>query len=146
MIVGFSKPSKFKIVSWIIQKWQKTEFSHAYIKFYSQKYDRHMIYEASHTTVHFEELNNWLERNTVVKEFDIGDEKRDHVIIFAIDNCNKPYSLRSLIGVLFGKPNFGKDGNNAFICSELVAKAIGIDIADDFYKPIDLFNYLNNTK
>jgi len=146
--VGFSRPQKFNIVSWLIRLYQgMSEFSHTYLQFNMDKIDRDVVYEASHGDVHFEELTNWSKRNKIVDEFtlEITDEHKLDLMRFCIDNSNKPYGFLTLIGILL-KAKIGKDDNQSFICSELVSKALKLDGANDFLTPQEVHDILEKRK
>lgn len=158
LIVGFSKAkSRTAFVSHLIRLFQKTPFSHTYLTFYSQKYDRWLVYQASKTAVNFMEYNHFLENNIIVDEFNIPitEEQHKSAITYAIDTVGRPYSLKALIGFafeLFGyKPKWLLDnGEKAFICSELVVRTLEVsDIITyfenpDYVTPKELYEYLKN--
>ena len=140
--VGFSRPSKFKIVSSLIMMWQGfTKYSHVYLRFYDEYTSKWVIFEASHGEVHLIEWGNWLENNISIREnpFELDEQHRKEVISFVIDNLQKPYSIKNIIGiVIYGLTGFRlfTDGPKAFICSELIALALDNKII--FKKPLDL--------
>jgi hypothetical protein len=104
--VGFSRPRKWFVpFSWLIRLFDGTPYSHVYIRFYSSKYDRWMVYQASHTYVNFYGMPSFEKEALVVREFDIevDDETRASVIKFAIDNAGVPYNLKTVFGIAFVK-------------------------------------------
>ena len=136
MIVYFSTPFKFNLVSWLIKKFLGTKYSHASIMF--ELGDRFIVFEASHGDVHMIEHTNWLVKNKVIKSFTIQktpEEQRD-ILNYLIDNCQDKYGILTLFGILLNV-KLGKDGDKRFICSELVAKALGLS-DNDFITPKDL--------
>jgi hypothetical protein len=135
IIFGFSRPIEKKILSSAIMKVDDVDFSHAYIKLWSEKYNRYLIYQASGLQVNFVNQEIFESHNVAVHEFEVevSDETRTIVMQYAIDRCGMPYSIKELFGFLLVKINscFGKtiknpfgDGNRSYVCSELVAEII----------------------
>lgn len=127
-IVGFSKPkSKLAFFSHLIRLCEKTKFSHAYVKVYSTKYDRWLVYQASGSMVNFMNVEEFEKKNISIEEYPINiDEKtRTEIMQFAIDNVGKPYALAEVFGILFyrltGLRNPFAKGRNAYKCTELLA-------------------------
>jgi hypothetical protein len=158
IIVGFSRNNKKSAIVGRLIRWaQGTPFSHTYIRFYSSKFDRWLVYQASKTAVNFMEYVHFLENNEVVQEFNIpiSDEQKTELITFAIDTVGRPYSMKALIGL--GLKELGinincliNSGDASYICSELVVRSLqDIEIATNFSNPDsvtprELFEYLNN--
>lgn len=159
LIVGFSKPSKLKLISYLITKLDGTDFSHVYIRLYSESLNRNLIYQASGLKVNFIGFNSFLSHNTVVASFKIKimEEQKIKLLQKAIDYAERPYSIKQLIGLGFvrGCAFFGKriknpfyDGDQAFICSELVANLL-VDLGYEFedlnnVSPKDIYEVLKN--
>lgn len=157
IIIGFSTHRKFNILSWLICKVLKTDFSHVYVKWYSSKLDRWLIYQASGLKVNFVGQPLFLEDNKPVAEFLVkttAAEKTD-IMATAVDLAGKPYGMKQLIGMAwvylchaFGKRvrNPYSDGSKTFICSELAAAILvklGTKIEDlDSISPKDLYDIL----
>lgn len=129
--IGFSRPRTWKPFAWIIMKGYGTDYSHVYIKFRSEKYDRQMIYQASASMVNFMGESVFYKNSQVVEsyEVEISDAARSAMILFAIDNAGKPYSMKNVLGLaavrvaeIFGFKikNPLSDGRETFVCSELV--------------------------
>ena len=139
--VGFSRPIKWKLFSSLIMLFLNTSYSHVYLRFYDAYTAKWIIFEASHGEVHLIEESNWKQNNIIVREssFELDEKHRREVIRFAIDNLQKPYSIKNIFGIVFYQI-FGKriltDGHKAFICSELIALALDNKI--QFKKPLDL--------
>lgn len=159
LIIGFSKPKKFKLFSWIIRKIQKTPFSHVYIRFYSSKYERWLVYQASATSVNFIEFKRFSDINEIIKEFEIpaSETAKNNVVQKAIDLVGAPYGVKQVIGI--GIVELLKDfnihienplaENNAWVCSEVVAevlKELNMDLQIDLNKvtPKDIFLFLES--
>lgn len=144
--VGFSRSSKkFAPFSWLIMASEHTNYSHVYVKFYSNSLQRWLIYQSSHTAVNFmgEELFN--QEEIIVKEFDftVSTETRVKMMNFCVDTIGKPYGtlsafglgivqVASLVGIKMHNP-FKKVGET-YVCSQAIAallEAGGIDIKQD---------------
>jgi len=140
--VGFSRPIKFKLFSFLIRVFQYwSAYSHAYIRFYDEYTERWIIFEASHGEVHLITDKNWSGNNIKVKEvgFDLSDKYRRELIKFAIDNLQKPYSIKNILSIFINRITGFRmfaDGPKAFICSELIALALDNKIT--LRKPLDL--------
>lgn len=64
--VGFSKPKKFRLFSWLTRIYQNTNFSHVYLNF-----NNNQIFEASYGDLHFIKVEDWEKRNKVIDSFPI---------------------------------------------------------------------------
>lgn len=110
------------------------------IYFELPEYNRSMVFEASHFFVHFMPYQRWAQDNMLIdrKWIDLSDEEFKNFVRWSLDQANKPYSIKDILGIVLGKLNFFKDGEKAFICSELAARALKIDQASDFITPKQL--------
>lgn len=163
LIIGFSRPNKFKIFAWLIMKIWKTPFDHVYVKFRSDYYDRDIIYQASGIMVNFMSPVIFAENNLIIDEFelDITSENKIKLMQFAIDNAGKPYGLKEGIGLVLIEiaRHFGKiiknpfgDGSKTYVCSKLAAyikenftysnKLINLPVDIDQISPLDMYNSL----
>lgn len=160
IIVGFSKPKKWKPFAWIIMKFYDIPYDHVYIKFWSSKFQRNVIYQASQLMVNFMGEKFFESENDVIKEFelDITDEDRTSMIQFAMDEAGKPYGMLNALGLaivgIFDR--LGKkiknplgDGEKTYICCELVADILDRytsvkNIDSDTVNPKELYNILLN--
>lgn len=154
IVIGFSRPKKWNPISWLIMKVQLTNYSHVYVKFYSNSLERELIYQASGLQVNFVGSVLFYNHHLAVKEFelDISDEAHMKALRFAVDRAGTPYSIKQLFSILAyqitGKVPF-KDGRNAYVCSELIGemltgnlqikvdKDLDIVIPKDIYKILD---------
>jgi len=133
IIVGMSRPIKFKLTSEAIKLHQGTESSHTYIKFYSKKYNLWMVYEAAYGEVGFMELSNWEKINVSLyeKSIDCSEEDKNKVIEWCIRKCRTKYGFKTLLGIAFNIELLIEDGAKSFICTELsyeIMKILGIDM------------------
>ena len=159
LIIGFSHAKGFKPFSWAIQKVLGTSFSHTYIKFKSDKFDRVLIYQASDLAVNFMEERRMLDTHKVIAEFqlEISDEAYQKTIQFAIDQSGVPYGISQIFGILYVKALelFGRrekspfaNGSSNYVCSELVAQIlkeiIGLEVTTDLdlIDPKEVFELL----
>lgn len=147
LIIGFSRPKKWKPFAWLIMKGYGTNYDHVYVKFHSDYYDRDIIYQASSVMINFMGTKVFENDNIIVKEFSVdmtSDTKRD-LMKFAIDNAGKPYSMKEVLGLaivriaeLLGKKieNPFKTGTDEYVCSVLGAYILenfgGTDVPGDF--------------
>lgn len=142
LIIGFSRPKKFNLFSFIARLYQgMAPYSHAYMVIKSESLSRLIVYEASHGEVHFESMGNWLPKNIVTHEFKfmVTPERYVQLMQFCIDHANRPYSILAILAMPFTKK---VDGKKAFICSELVARAIGMNGNLDTITPREILKYL----
>jgi len=158
--VGFSAPRKWwKPFSLIIRLVDWTSYSHVYVSFYSNKYERRLVYQASSLFVNFFGPTMFAEEAIVIREFDleISDEAYKRFMQFAVDNAGCPYDLLSVFGIavvkvaaLFGKkiPNPFGNRKGVFFCSELVGAILtevlgkNLDMNIDAMTPKDIYKYM----
>ena len=151
LIVGFSKTKHFNPFSWAIQKVTNAPFSHSYIKFKSDKFDRVLIYQASGLAVNFMEEKRMLATHDVVAEFEleISEETYKKTIQFAIDEAGVPYGMSQIFGILYVKAlglfgvkarNPFPNGSGNYVCSELVAQILKEIVGLEINKDLDLID------
>lgn len=130
IIIGFSKPKNhpFPIFSWLIRLYEKTAYSHVYIRWQTDLTDQNLCYQASGSSVHFLGSKKFNESIDVIEEYsiEISDAKYKDMVRFCIDNAGYEYGLMQAIGIfivdLFSlQTNPWKKG---YICSELVASML----------------------
>lgn len=118
IVIGFSTTKEFKPFSWAIRAVLGTPFSHTYIKFKSDKFDRVLVYQASGTMVNFMEEKRVLETHKIIQEFEfeVSDEVYTKTIQFAIDKSGVPYGMSQIFGILYVKALglFGIKAKNPF--------------------------------
>jgi hypothetical protein len=135
IIVGFSKPIKFALHAWIIEKIDGAKFDHAYLKFNSSSLNRDIIYQATATGVDFIGSALWLKKTQPVEEYelDISPDNYKILLQFCIDNAGIPYGFLGVLGEGFVDlaAKFGKTINNPFndglsseFCSEVVVRCL----------------------
>lgn len=163
IIIGFSKPKKWKPFAWLIMMGLNIPYSHVYVKYYSKKYERFVIYQASHSLVNFTSPIIFEEENLIVDEFQvpIGAPNKVGMVKFCMDNAGKGYGKKQAFGMalvriaeLFGKTikNPFSDSGTTYVCSELGGyiivnfTEIQIDKNLDDLTPKDLYKILMDIK
>jgi len=160
IIIGFSRPTKWKPFAWAIMKICNTPYDHVYIRLYSETYERNIIYQASKMIINFMGTEVFGSENIIIKEFEvlISDENKKALMQFAIDNAGKPYSWKEIVGLawvklcgFFGRKteNPFKEGTKEYVCSILACYILenfaNEDVPGDFQNadPKTLFDYLS---
>lgn len=129
IVIGFSRAKNpMAIGSQLIRFYENTSFSHTYITFFSDLYQRQMVIQASHGYVHELSYDMFLEQNIIVEEFKIGCSSTELMNIFSFIaiTLGKNYSYFQLFMILV-RPWLGKffksvNDDESYICSELAAK------------------------
>lgn len=145
LIVGFSKSKGFKPFSWLIRLFEGTKYSHNYLKISNNYFLDFDIYQASKNMVNHVVEKHFLEENAVVAEFSIPVdlEQKKAILNYARHKLGRPYSTLTIAGIFLSK--FGIHinslfkGEQSYICSELVARALkdsGL-LPTDIYLDID---------
>ena len=154
--IGFSRSSgKLPIFSWLIMLFQRTNYSHAYMKFNSDNIDRTIVFQASGLKVNFIGLELFKTKEIIVKEFEIeiSDESFNNIMKYAVDRAGQPYSLLQIINTAIYMICRKSPFDNQIIgwdCSKLMAdmleKELGYNITEDLdvISPKDLHDYLEN--
>lgn len=159
IIVGFSTPKVFNPFSWLIKKIQKTKFSHVYIRFHSNAYNRDLVYQASGLKVNFISWKKFQEIESIFAEFpiEIDLHSKQLMIQYCLDQVGKDYDTKGIfgIGIVFIYKMFNKHIKNpfankeeSFFCSKLAEyilqdflhQNVGID--PDLVTPKDIYEYL----
>jgi len=130
--IGFSKSiKKCAIGSWSIRAYMRTDYSHVYVKFYSQSIDRTLVYEAVGSGVRFIGQEVWKSHAKEMHSYDISisDESYKKLMQFCVDNAGAQYGFMQNIGVVVCdllklKKNPFRAGNN---CSEIVGEILKIE-------------------
>lgn len=160
---GFSRPKTWKAFATLIMKAYGIPYDHVYVRFYSDRYSRGLIYQASQLTVNFMGQLKFDHENITVEsvELEISDELKTRIMQFAIDNVGKPYGIKEAFGLgivrvaaFFGKTikNPFSDGKTTYVCSGLAAVILkeffGADLPKDpdDMTPKDLLELLQSIK
>lgn len=162
--IVFTRPKysyqKFPILSWIIRLLEGTNYSHIAAIFHSNTIKRDLVYQASGLYVHFMGKKLFDTRAEIIAEYtlNISDSAHKKALQFAVDNAQKPYGIKQIIGIgivilakKIGKKiqNPFKDGQYSYVCSELIASMIpGLkkEFKDnlDSVTPRDIKEYLDS--
>lgn len=137
MIIATSSPIKWKVGAELIKFYQGTEFSHVLII----KDD--LVYQANHGLVNCTYIDNFMEENNVVNFYEVSDNTVD--MDFIHKQLGKKYGTIQLLYIPFLKLVKAKskgNGNQKFICSEFVGKALRLDWVDDTTTPREIDIYL----
>lgn len=161
VVIGFSKPFKFKPFAELIKFVFGTPYDHVFIRFESNFFSRSLIYQASRLMVNFMGLATFSKENLIIKEFRIclTDEEMQNLIKFAIDNAGKDYGMMEALGLglvrvfeLCGqtiKNPFGA-GTQNYVCSVLAAYVLqeftSVKLVKDFQdmSPKDVWDFLES--
>lgn len=143
--IGFSKPKKFMIGSWLISKWMNQPYSHVFIKFDSKQIPS-TVYHAAHGMVHFMELENFKRVNEIVKEYSITveDSVRKEFLVRGIYLAGSKYAYDELVKIMFMDILNSLDikiktfDSKGYICSELVGYLMNKQLNVEFDKPLYL--------
>lgn len=142
--IGFSKPHNriLPVFSWLIRWFDKTEFSHVYVK-WTMKSGKPIIYQASGHQVNFIGNKRFELKNSVVKEFqfEIDELKFGKFLDWSVDESGAPYSVLLAIGMgiskaLKLKKNF-LGGKDMYVCSKIAGFFLATCVVE--------FNYNGNT-
>jgi len=131
--IGFSKPQNrsFPIASWLVRWYQKTEYSHVFLKFSSETLNREIIYEAVGQGIRFVGNNEWKVYAKEIKSYTIDVQRCNYITImqYCIDHAGMEYGYLQNIGIVLAdwlglKKNPFKSGKN---CSELLADILRVE-------------------
>jgi hypothetical protein len=154
--IGFSTPKKFRVTSWLIRKFEGSEFSHIYIKMNpspKSSLNFSKVFQASHGDVNAMTFDNFLEGNKIIHEYaiEVSDEKYFEVATWLWKQLGKPYGFTQLLAIGLGiKTRSNKDSR--YICSELAGMVLrdylGYNINDtlDFIGLNDIKDILEKNK
>ena len=151
IIVGFSRNNK--ILSKLIRIVTRSSVSHVYVRIPSGIANpEYMVYQASGLAVNAEGYGHFQTHAEIRAEFTAEFADADFLLVesFLMQQLDKPYSIKQLIGMLyviaaktcgFRVKNPFSDSDHSYICVEYVAKALGITGAEEM-TPDDLMGYL----
>lgn len=129
--VGFSRPNGgFQPFSWLIKWFESTPYSHVFIQFHSNSFDRDLIYQASGLkvncigTARFQQI----EIITDIFTLEVDDQLIEKMVQYCIDALGAPYDVGGAIGAGLARilKHFGKNWTNTwakndqYFCSELI--------------------------
>ncbi len=139
--VGFNRTNTWRPADWIIRKFLNIDYSHTYIVTSENK-----VWQATFSGVHRVSYEYMLEKHDVVLEveIEIDDCRWIEILSFLRSVENSKYSFWAIIKIGLGVSKWKDYGSKAFVCSELVAKALKEELnitTDrlDVYTPRDVY-------
>jgi len=159
IIIGFSKPKKSTIHGWIIEKIDKSNFDHVYLRFNLDKIQRNLVFQSIDVGVQIVTENEFEGLCTPVEEYSLSitDDQFIEMLQFCFDKAGKPYGILDVIGLgiskILARLNIKKknpfnEGDATYFCSQIVAKCLDtidptqFNIDPDNTSPSDLNNLL----
>lgn len=134
-----SSPKTWKIGAELIKLYQRTEFSHvAIIK-------DNLVFQASHGYVNCCHIDIFLQENNIVYVHEIEPSLID--MDFVYRQLGKKYSIIQVFAVpilRLVKATWSGNGDEKFICSEFVGKALKLDWVGELTTPKEIDNYLRS--
>lgn len=100
VIIGFSRPIKFKLGAKLIMWSDRSNFSHAYIRFESERWKTSFIYQATGHGTHFMGGQTFEKINVPVEEFqiEVPDDTEALVGAMCVAREGRPYAVKQVIG------------------------------------------------
>ena len=98
MVVGFSRPIKWKPYAKAIMAIDGTDYDHLYIRFNTDRMS--LIYQASGNRTNFMGMIYFLKNNIAVEEYEIivTDKMYDDMVLLMMDREGIPYAIKQVIG------------------------------------------------
>lgn len=139
--IGFSTPKKFNLTSFLVRLFERSDYSHIYIKMESSHNSPlpfAKVFQASHGDVNAVAYDVFTESNKIFHEYEIevSDEKYYNVARWLWFQLGKPYGFLQLFGIAF-KVKLSSNRSNRFICSELAAMILKEHLGFDISKSLD---------
>lgn len=138
MLIITSAPRKWKIGAELIKFYQKTAFSHVAII----KGD--LVFQASTQAVNCMHISQFLKHNKVIDRFYV--HRNDVDMNFVRQQLGKEYSFWQVFQIAFkyitGIKITISNGDQKFICSEFVGKALRLPWVNEHTTPLEIANYL----
>lgn len=146
--IGFSTTKKVdlfsKLMGYLIRWSQGTQFSHTYLRYLSQDYERQMVVHASHWFVHTVTYEHFLKESQPLCEFEINVTKDvfEDIMGFTSDRYGVKYGFMQFVGMAYRillKKLFNKtitnplaDGERTLVCSEFIGEILNLIDPTDF--------------
>lgn len=134
--VGFSKSkARFPIVAWLIMLAERSDYSHTYLKFPSEKLEMDLAYHAVGSGVNFMGPEAFDLHHKTVSEYllEVSDEEYNNVLKWCARNSGKDYGKLQILGIAIKRAagilglkvkNPFSNGDHAYVCSEAVFRAL----------------------
>ena len=99
--IGFSKPKKWKIGAWAIQKIEGTTYSHVFVIWHCKNIDRNKVFESIGSGIRILSDVNFRKKAQIIDlyHFYVDDKTLYEIEQEAHDMTGKPYGYMSLIGL-----------------------------------------------
>lgn len=133
--IGFSKPKDkwLPIFSWAIRLYERTPYSHVYIR-WQTKWNTWLCYHAASVMIHFLGESSFAKHLTIVEEFEfeITDAQFDRLMSFCTKYVGEDYALFEVLMIpmwdFLSKrgqtvPTLANSTNKQY-CAELVMRAL----------------------
>lgn len=133
--IGFSKPKDkwLPIFSWAIRLYERTPYSHVYIR-WQTKWNTWLCYHAASVMIHFLGESSFVKHLTIVEEFEfeITDAQFDRLMSFCTKYVGEDYALFEVLMIpvwdFLSKrgqtvPTLANSTNKQY-CAELVMRAL----------------------
>lgn len=157
--IGFSKPKNniFPIASWLIRLFMGyTSYSHVYIRWFNEKLNMWICYQANGSGVNFCGPDTFEDHIQIIEEFelDLDDNKYLDLLKFCISKSGYPYGYKQNLGIMISKllnlkHNIFSDKSKSIVCSELASLIlkdffnIEIGVSEDMVTPKDIYDHLH---
>lgn len=116
------------------------DYSHSTRKFVVAGVE--MVIEASILGgVHISTLEDFLKENKIVAQYEVPRHLRKSSLAFCLKQDGKKYDILSLFAIAF-KAKFYNNGDNAYQCSEMLGRSLGIEGNLDLFTVHDLEKHL----
>ena len=129
--VGFSRPKSktFPIFAWLIMLYERTPFSHVYIR-WETKWETWLCYHAASVMIHFLGETSFAKHIHIVEEFefDVTDEQFDKLMRFCTKYVGADYAISEVLKIPLwdlGVTAPSTDDPWKQFCAELVLRAFG---------------------
>lgn len=147
--IGFSTPKEFKIGSALIRTIERTDFSHVYIALaprLNSPLPFTKVFQASYGDVNCLTYANFKDKNEIFfeKAIEVDEKAYYEVANWLWSQLQKPYAFTQLLGIAFNS-SIGKQGDDSYICTELVARLLKDKLKLDIRQSLDYIG-LNDMK
>lgn len=139
MLIATSCPNSWKLGAELIKYYQDTLFSHVLI------IQDDLVFQASHGRVNCTHIDVFLSENKIIDFYEVPHEKVD--IEFVKKQLGKKYGFSQLFLIpliKYSQLKYTGNGDQKFICSEFVGKALRLDWVDDLTTPKEIDDYLRS--
>lgn len=131
LTIGFSKPkTKFPIFSWAIRAYERTVFSHVYVR-WQTSVGPSICYHAAHTSLHFLSDTQFNKKICTVEsfEFEVTEVQFSKLLKYCLETAGNDYALTGVFAIplvdLFKlKTNPFGSGPLEQYCAELVYRIV----------------------